>query len=243
MQHQYPLRKAIAMIELIFAIVVIGISLLSIPNLLNVSLNSTLVTLQQESIAMAASHTNALMTYAWDEQNTDSVALYTGNKLNANGDGRLNNIGVGLSLALLGARNRLFNVAIASPIGNDTNATAVDTNDDIDDFNGLTFNTIDAVLGGTKNNISDGEYVDVNITQSTTVRYGTDTATYDSATGSFSFSTPFALAAPGGTTNIKLITTTLISNSTAAELQNKQITFNAFICNIGGNLPDIQGNY
>ncbi len=243
MRHQHPMRKAIAMIELIFAIVIIGISLLSIPNLLMVSSNSTLITLQQESIAMAASHTNALMTYAWDEQNTDSIGLYTGKKLNANGHVLLNTIGAGLSPALLGARKRLFDVANASAIGNDTNATVTDTNDDIDDFNGLTFNTIDAVIGGAKNNASDGEYIDVNISQTTTVSYGTDTASYGSLTGIFSFSTPFSLPAPAGTTNIKLITTTLTSNSTATELNTKRIRLYAFVCNIGGNLPSTQGNY
>jgi len=44
-------RKAIAMIELIFAIVVMGIVMLSAPMLVNKATQSSYVALQQESIA------------------------------------------------------------------------------------------------------------------------------------------------------------------------------------------------
>ena len=234
-------RPAIAMIELIFAIVVMGIALLSVPNLLSVSSGSSLMILQQEAIAMAASHTNALMTYAWDEQNTDSVGLYVTNKLtvSASGDTDLNNEATALQFP--GARRRTFApVAItASAIGVDVN----DSNDDVDDFNNINTSIIEAILGGASNASNEGEYIDVNITQTTSVAYGQDTATYNAAAGVFTFNQPFANAAPASTTNIKLINTELTSNATAVELQEKDIVFNAFMCNIGANNPIIQGPF
>jgi len=53
-------RKAIAMIELIFAIVVIGIALLSVPNLIYTATESGYTSLQQEAIASASSKPSLL---------------------------------------------------------------------------------------------------------------------------------------------------------------------------------------
>lgn len=237
------LRPAIAMIELIFAIVIMGIALLSVPNLLSVSSNSSLVVLQQEAIAMAASHTNALLTYAWDEQNTDSLGLYVTNKLHVTSSGRdtrldANATGI-TNITFPTARNRTFapTGVVASAIGVDIN----DSNDDVDDFNGINSNTTEAILGGATNTADAGEYIDINISQDTTVSYGSDTASYDASNGVFTFHRPFLTAAPGGITNIKLISTRLRSNSTDAELQEKDIKLNAFMCNIGGNNPNTLG--
>ena len=228
-------RPAIAMIELIFAIVVIGISLLSIPNLLAISSRSSLVTLQQEAIAMAASHTNALMTYAWDEQNTDALGLYVTDKLHvASGDALLNEGAVALQFP--SARSRNFSPAgiNASALGVDIN----DTNDDVDDFNAINSSTSEAIIGGASNAANQGEYIDVNITQTTNIAYGSDIASYDSASGTFTFHRPFGAAAPAGTTNIKLIDTELTSNAAEVELQEKDIILKAFMCNIGANNPN-----
>jgi type II secretory pathway pseudopilin PulG len=226
------------MIELIFAIVVIGITLLSIPNLLIQSSKSSLVTLQQEAIAMAASHTNALMTYAWDQNNTDEVGSYINNKLYVNaGDSRLEEANIATNLLFPNARKRKFHTTDhpwANPIGKEGTS-----NNDVDDFNGVTSHTTTITGGNFAAN--QGEYVDINISQSTTVSYGTDTASYNSATGVFSFSNPWSLATPAGTTNIKLIETNLISNSTTTELQ-KNIKLRAFMCNIGAHNPLSKGN-
>ena len=66
-------RKAIAMIELIFAIVIMGIALMSAPTLISVSSKSTYTALQQESITAAVSQINMIMTGAWDEMDTNST--------------------------------------------------------------------------------------------------------------------------------------------------------------------------
>ena len=237
-------RAGIAMIELIFAIVIMGIALLSIPNLLATSSKSTFGILEQEGVAMAASHTNALMTYAWDEKNTNTLGTYVNNKLHvgASGDNLLSSAGVSVT-KFPASRRRTFTIAAASAsaIGGDTNATLVDTDDDVDDFNNKVTTTVQAVLGGTISSADQGEYIDVNISQTTNVNYASDTASYDSATGVFTFPDPFAAAGPGTTTNIKIINTLLASNSPDVELQEKQIALRAFMCNIGAASPAISG--
>ena len=64
-------RKAIAMIELIFAIVIVGIALLSVPNLIYRATESGYTAMQQEAIAAAASDISLILTKRWDEANTD----------------------------------------------------------------------------------------------------------------------------------------------------------------------------
>jgi len=63
-----PLRPAIAMIELIFAIVIIGITLLSAPMIISQSVQSINTNLKQEAIAAAASQISLILTYPWDEK-------------------------------------------------------------------------------------------------------------------------------------------------------------------------------
>ena len=64
-------RTAIAMIELIFAIVVIGITLMSVPTLVRQASQSGYVAMQQEGINIAASQVNMIMGYHWDENDTN----------------------------------------------------------------------------------------------------------------------------------------------------------------------------
>lgn len=229
------LRPAIAMIELIFALVIMGITLMSAPLLVSQATNSSIVGLQQESIAMIASHSNAIMTYAWDEQNTPlkSNAILT---VSATAD------------PLLSPANR-----VVPPPGKrkfdltDPNATASVTLgtdvivgnepiDDADDFDGTTQSLILTVNAVT----NEGDYIDQNINIATTVRYMQDTAAYN--TSSFTFDIPQTPVFSSKPTNIKHITTVLTSNSASADLSQKQITLKSFMCNIGAALPDSSGN-
>lgn len=237
-------RAGIAMIELIFAIVVMGITLLSVPMLLSVVGKSSIVSFQQEAIAIAASHTNSLMTYAWDEQNTEILALYIQNILHTNGTALLTEAGRP-AFSYPAARRRNFDPAgfATLAMGDDTNLTLVDTLDDVDDFHANTVGLISVVPAGTINDADKGEYIDVNISINTQVRYGDDTASYDSGTGVFAFSDPLSSAIMANTTNIKLITTQLTSLSPSEELNDKQINLFAFMCNIGSNNPITRSGY
>ena len=231
-------RAGVAMVELIFAIVIMGITLLSIPNIIETGVKTSIVAFQQEAIAITASHTSALMTYAWDEQNTDSKLLYTKEILHTSTTTAALTE-TGRDAFTFPTRKRTFvpgGIASAN-LGRatDGNATVADSNDDVDDFIVNTLDLVTIVGGG--NTIDEGEYYDVNISLNTQVTYGDDDATYDSSTGIFAFSSPFTAAAPAGTSFIKLITVDLNSSSTSSELNKKLIKLKAFMCNIGAANP------
>jgi hypothetical protein len=220
-------RKAIAMIELIFAIVVMGIVLLSIPNLISISTSSGFVSLQQEAIATSASHINLIMTKHWDENNTiDGPILET------------NSTTVGLPTAQRGGRvmRAIVNPAgftlFATPptmLGPDTN----DTFDDMDDADGSTMTLRDF----NATSISSGDMLDTNITINTSVVYVSDALpAAQTYSGSNTITFNLTSATMPTTTNIKYITTRLTTNNIATELQ-KNISLNAFSCNIGTYAP------
>jgi len=68
-------RPAIAMIELIFAIVIMGIVMMSAPMIISTAAKSGYVTIQQEAINEAASQINMIMGYHWDESSSDETFL------------------------------------------------------------------------------------------------------------------------------------------------------------------------
>ena len=65
------LRKAIAMIELIFAIVVMGIAMLAIPMITSQSSKGSESAMMQESISQASSNINMVLAKYWDNENTN----------------------------------------------------------------------------------------------------------------------------------------------------------------------------
>jgi len=86
--NPYQQRPAIAMVELIFSITIMGIVMLSAPLLIDRSSQSTYVALQQESIAAAATQINMIMATEWDSADTNSSlgapVLQTGSTAIAN---------------------------------------------------------------------------------------------------------------------------------------------------------------
>jgi len=210
------------MIELIFALVIMGITMLSAPLLISQATNSSFTAFQQESVAMLASHTNAMLTYAWDEQNTESQVNFTLNILTVtDGNPALD----GASRVNPGSRQDTLRAA-TTLMGLDGNFTTPDTVDDVDDFSGLDQNlsaTIDAI-------ISDGEYIDQDINITTQVNYIVEkNVDYTNTSIVYDLPKPTSVAS----TNIKHITTTLTSISTSNELNSKNIVLRAFMCNIG----------
>ena len=226
MKHSscHILRPAIAMIELIFAIVIMGIILMSAPNLIQTATQSVSVALQQEAINEAVSRVNMVLTYPWDENDTNSSCtppvLYTGSaetELNPV-SGTPRRIGVPTF-----SKSRTFKCGTsdfnASSLGSDAG-----DRDDIDDF-GATATLSN--LGG-----AGGEdYIETaTVSMTTSIKYIADTNNY--ATNSITYNFPSATINTY-TTSIKAIQVVLISTSTATEL-TKTITLNAFSCNIGG---------
>ena len=209
-------KRAIAMIELIFALVIMGIVLMSAPMLIQQSIKSSSIALQQEAIVAASSQVAIVLSMHWDENNSN-IAVGESPILDANRSS-FPFPPVGLN-GVLGRNTEDANKTLSpSIIGTtDANETVYTDFDDVDDYDGSNFGLM---LFNNESSTADiGEYVDTNISINTTVRYTKENNVSENiTTGSFS--------------NIKAIQVNLTSNSTIAELE-KNITFKAFSCNIG----------
>jgi len=210
-------KKAVAMIELIFALVIMGIVLMSAPMLIQQSVNSSNVALQQEAIVAAASQTSIILSMHWDENNTN-VAAGESPILDVNNVG-LGFLPSGLS-GWLSGRNIGDGITTLIPsviLGPDFNESNYTKYDDVDDYAGSSFGLMLYNAESTSSAI--GEYVDKNINISTTVNYTQDAAVEAPTIG-------------GAVSNVKFITVNLTSNQNIPELE-KNITMEAFSCNIG----------
>ena len=225
----YRHRRGIAMIELIFAIVIIGIILLPAPQLVSTSANSGFVATQQEAISEAASRVNTILGYSWDENNTDYTYIPT--VLNvSNGNvgldknattGKRNGTPPESYRSFLRADGQEFNASLA--LGSDGGDL-----DDMDDFNG-NISLVDM-------NASDSDYIDKTVQIATAVTYSSDgiaAGSYTDSNGGNAIVHHTNFAAATASTNIKLITVTL-TNTNGTEELNKNIVLHAFSCNIGG---------
>ncbi len=219
-QHKRP---ASAMIELIFAIVVMGIVMMSAPMLISMAGKSTAVALQQEGINEAVSRVSMILTYEWDQNDLNESCIPPVLHVTA-GDTLLEEVGttarrIGVPLD---TDSRTFKC-----INKEFNATLTqDGTDDIDDFS----NTTQIVeISDLTEGIDYIEKTTVNI--ATSIYYTPDTANYNTASFSYSFAP--GSTATGGSSNIKAISVTLTSSHSASEL-SKTIKLHAFSCNIGG---------
>ncbi len=226
------LRAGIAMIELIFAIVIMGIVLMSAPMLVSQATQAGMGAIQQEAIVAGASELGMILTRHWDEQNTDntdySPILTTAETIaalqEASADGNLTGRRVGTPD--LSSRSFLTSTGLRLDASTTLGADG-DDDDDIDDFNGQVTRLINI---GTETNTEDGDYIDRSLTITSQVVYSASpNINYTSTT--ISFNTPFATAATG-TSNIKAITTTVTSGIHDAVLDTNVI-LRAFSCNIG----------
>jgi len=230
-----PLRRAIAMIELIFAIVVIGFTLLSAPMLLTQASNSGYVAIQQEGINEATTRVNMILGWYWDESIAHANMIDNINPpiAVAGGASSLNAISSTLPRragtpkeSYRSFRTPTGTISATSPsnFGFDYPETTQGDEDDVDDFNGTS--SLTSIESATS------DYIEGNsIVITTLIEYGSDSTTGDYNQSTITYN-PFTAASAGSTTNIKNITVTLQSNSSASEL-NKTITLKAFSCNIG----------
>ena len=235
------LRPAIAMIELIFAIVVMGIAMLSIPLMLESATKSSLVAFQQESIAIIASHANSMMTYAWDENNTvihtpnNLLTVNTGD-LELDGNSTLNQSNQIRTLSANSSAHPISSFGFKkdnTPLHNEV------IFDDIDDFDKNT--TMLSIAEEGTQLTTKGDYMDIDIAIATDITYLNDTAIYSacSTSGGCAFSktnTQWGAMPTTQTTNIKLITTVL----TSSNVNQRRILLRSFMCNIGAVQPVIR---
>jgi len=237
--YQYKIRAGIAMLELVFAIVIMGIVLMSAPMLVSQASKASLMGTQQEAIAAGATNFALILTRHWDENDTneslESPILATTSNTALLKEVNITGLPTGLRVGMPLLSTRSFLTAIgtrlnASSIGADGNETNNSTIfDDIDDYDGDTQNLVNAEVTDT----STGDYVDNQLQFNTTVSYISDAPTsgnYNMDT--LSLDNPFNTPSATSTSNIKMITITVTSNSGVAELR-KNIRLRAFSCNIG----------
>lgn len=223
-------RPAIAMIELIFAIVIMGIILMSAPMLISTASKGGYVAIQQEAINEAASQLNMILGYHWDENDADEryldhILIATG------GDAELNEYDN--TARRLGTPPESYRTFVradgvrsnTSTLGKDTNETQDDEFDDMDDFTGTTTSLVLVPEGTLVTDYIETTTIDI----SRTVSYISDDTAYNASNMTYNYD-PLT---PSNNTNIKSITVTLSSSSGLDELE-KEITLHAFSCNIGG---------
>ena len=213
-------KKAIAMIELIFSLVIMGIVLMSAPMLIQQSIKSSNIALQQEAIVAAASQTSIVLSMNWDENNSNTAAGESP-ILDANGSSFSGLDGVY-------GRNTLKDgnvTLIPSTIGIDINETVYTDFDDVDDYNDQSFGLM--LFNDERSSPDMGDYVDIQVKINTTIRYTKEDAVLDDINATLNLFS-----------NVKAIKVRLTSNldkndaNYTAELE-KDITFQAFSCNIG----------
>lgn len=228
-------RKAVAMIELIFAIVVMGIAMLAIPMITSQGTKGSESAMMQESISQVAANMNAVLAKYWDNENTnpgkEEIILSTGS----------GNFATRLGLVNLYNQRTITGQTPASNAVTNTTAEDPDGSDDISDLNGQVVNL--NLYQGQSNDVNDGDYIDKKISMATTVAFAPDNVVVAGNTLTYNFN-PTANAA--GSTNIKRVNVFLTTTETSSVSQNggldtiKQIGLNGFSCNIGGAIPDTQ---
>lgn len=238
-------RRGIAMIELIFALVIMGIVLMSAPMLIQQSIRSGNVALQQEAIAAAASQTSIVLSMSWDENNSN-IAAGVSPVLDTNRvpfDFNLTDIPLGL-VGVSGRNIEDANTTLVPSAvfgmdwtdNNDTNETDYTKFDDVDDYDGSSFGLI--IFNNEVTSADIGDYIDVNITMSTDINYAEDIP-ISGLISSINIGGGINRNSPAGNpiTNIKFVSVNLTSNSGVEEL-DKNITLEAFSSNIGTSLPE-----
>ena len=239
------MRKGIALLELIFAMVVIAITLLAVPNLIQQTTKASNQVVTQESVSTAASQINMIMSLFWDENATDpkynnpvlvveqsNPDLVEANKtISGTAYFLARRAGSPKSTPRRYTVNISGNKLTATPpanLGTDTNDAG--EMDDVDDYNGASSQLQNFANAAAIN----GDYKDTSIDMNTTVYYISDNpaspATYNSNT--ITFDNPFNNPNNASSTNIKAIEVKLTSGN------NKDlgtVILKAFSCNIGSS--------
>ncbi len=222
------LRPAIAMIELIFALVIIGITLMSAPMLISTAEKSGYVAIQQEAINEAATQVNMIMGYHWDpstadERFLDPILIVSSGVSDLAEVNTTSNPNTGRRLGTPTQSYRTFIINNSRLSATTIPSTGNNNKNDITDFIGDTNLTLIKS--------SSSEYIETtSININTAISYSEDNVSSGYNQSSIVFN-PFT--ASGGTTNIKSIIVTLTSLGGVSEL-DKNIVLRAFSSNIGG---------
>lgn len=130
------LRKASSMIELVIAIVVMGIAVMALPLMLTTTQENNKFSIQQEAILAARTQIGDMLTYPWDENSIDNTYVLDTNSTNAKFERIDTNNTRRVGHVVGDKRRKYFSTAITATLppklGSDVGDAG--TIDDIDDF-------------------------------------------------------------------------------------------------------------
>lgn len=214
------MRHAASMIELVIAIVVMGIAVSALPLILTQSQNSNTMALQQEAILATKAKMSYILAYEWDANSFDTASglsrvLDTTTSANADNAFDANNSIRRAGHINADKRRRLWDVGS----GSRTPLAETAGMNDIDDFDGRDENL--SVI------TSEDDYI-FNINLNPTVQYVSDAlvagSTYDDEVIRFDFNTTNTFGNP---TNMKMITIDTTGDN------GLHVVLRAFAANIG----------
>ncbi len=216
------MRKAASMLEMVIAIVVMGIAVSALPLILTQTQNSNAIALQQEVILATKTKLGYLLSYEWDVNSYDANASKS-RVLDTNGSTSANNAFFTTTTRRTGHvaannRRRLAD-SMAVPTVDGSASWGNNLLQDIDDFDDR--NETTTVVS------ADMDYI-FNLNLHSTVKYITDapsSGTYNNQDMNFTFN---AASAPASQTNIKMITV-----QTTDASSNVNIVLRAFASNVG----------
>lgn len=217
------MRKAASMLELVIAIVVMGIAVMSLPLILTQSQNANAVALQQEVILATKTKLGYILSYEWDANSYDANASVS-RVLDTNGSTSANaafdtNSTHRIGHVIADNRRRLWDNITTPTTQANFNLGNPAVPLDIDDFNNRSEQT--TVVA------ADMDYI-FNLELNSTVQYISDApsaGTYNNQDINFSFN---AARAPANPTNIKMITVRTRDTS-----NNVNVVLRSFASNIG----------
>jgi len=225
------MKKAFSLVELVLAIIIIAISVMTIPLMLNQSGNNNSFAIMQESILAARTKMGNILTFEWDANSTISVGTDTYIRVLdvRAGDSELDRNNTTATALdenrrighiVQDRRRRFHDQNITTPAGlifpsqNVDNANPTNLND---------FHQQDS-------NISSGNSLDyiMDFNMTTTVSYISDETDYSAQNVDFNFSTAGIPITDLNSTNIKMIEifVQMRNNSTPFRLRS-------YSCNIG----------
>jgi len=220
------MRKATSLIELIIAIIVMGIAVMSLPMILTQTQNNDAIAMQQEAILSTKAKMGFITSYMWDQNSWDGNASISRILDTTNSASADNAFDVNTTTDirrrgnfLADARRRLWDIGNARRAPSTGGPVGIN---DISDFNGTNDNiTLNA---------NDMDYL-FGITINATVNYLRDSLVVGGNYKSdpiiqFNFNTANTAANP---TNIKMITLT----TTSPTNPDINITLRSFASNIG----------
>lgn len=231
------MRKASSLIELIVAIMVMGLVAVTIPSLIGQSTSNNAFSLAQEAITEAKTQVIKVMSYDWDNNSysTDDQKLYIVNTNSADA-----NLNARNGITTSAGRRRLNPAGETASNINATGITNIANAIAIEDFN--SHGSVIKNSGKIDAGLIDADKLDViyrNSSLTTAISYGSDATIagqgYGQQTVGFVFN-PTPIAAAGGSRNIKIISVTASLDFDADET-NEDITLRAFSSNIGESTP------